>query len=366
MKSKYYYIIFIFLLILTSITLDILYTKIITFCVITSLVVFYLVCATIIPFFIRYSRSVQKQIVFLNKIPFPINIDLKKPETLGINGARNFYLHTNENVKVGVWQLLPQLYLNENKIIDDDYFDNVLSNTSIPIIVYLHGIFSNRALDHRIGLYKLLQKMNYHVITFDYRCFGDSDCADLSEIGVVEDSQYVLQWIMEKVKNNSTPIFVWGHSLGSGISLHTLAQLTAKNIHISGLFLESPFTNIADVYRGTIFYKLFSFLPWFYWSVIEPVDKQNLKFQSDKYIGVIKCPIIVIHAEDDEIVPFKLGEKLYNTGLQLHGMSTNNLQMISIKSTFNCGHKNIYKYEKLPEIIENFITKCSPAVKLDK
>lgn len=91
-----------------------------------------------------------------------------------------------------------------------------MSNTSIPIILYLHGIFSNRALDHRIGLYKLLQKMNYHVITFDYRCFGDSDSADLSEIGCVEDSQYVLQWIMEKVKNNSTPIFVWGHSLGSG------------------------------------------------------------------------------------------------------------------------------------------------------
>lgn len=106
-------------------------------------------------------------------------------------------------------------------------------------------------------------------------------------------------------------IYIFFHFIIFRISLHTLAQLTAKNIHISGLFLESPFTNIADVYRETIFYRLFNFLPWFHWALIEPVDKQNLKFQSDKYIGVIKCPIIVIHAEDDEIVPFKLGEKVW-------------------------------------------------------
>ena len=45
--------------------------------------------------------------------------------------------------------------------------------------------------------------------------YGDSDPADLSEAGVVADSKYVLQWLMNIV-NGTAPIFVWGHSLGTG------------------------------------------------------------------------------------------------------------------------------------------------------
>lgn len=45
--------------------------------------------------------------------------------------------------------------------------------------------------------------------------YGDSDVVDLSEEGVVMDSKYVFEWVMKKV-NGSAPVFVWGHSLGTG------------------------------------------------------------------------------------------------------------------------------------------------------
>jgi len=45
--------------------------------------------------------------------------------------------------------------------------------------------------------------------------YGDSDVVELSEEGVVTDSKYVFEWVMKKV-NGSTPVFVWGHSLGTG------------------------------------------------------------------------------------------------------------------------------------------------------
>jgi len=38
---------------------------------------------------------------------------------------------------------------------------------------------------------------------------------ELSEAGVVMDSKYILEWVMKKV-NGSAPVFVWGHSLGTG------------------------------------------------------------------------------------------------------------------------------------------------------
>lgn len=34
-------------------------------------------------------------------------------------------------------------------------------------------------------------------------------------MGVVMDSKYILEWVMKKV-NGTAPVFVWGHSLGTG------------------------------------------------------------------------------------------------------------------------------------------------------
>lgn len=38
-----------------------------------------------------------------------------------------------------------------------------------PIILYLHGNKGSRAENHRVELYNKLRRMDYHVITFDYR-----------------------------------------------------------------------------------------------------------------------------------------------------------------------------------------------------
>lgn len=38
-----------------------------------------------------------------------------------------------------------------------------------PVILYLHGNTSSRATAHRIELYSVLRKMDYHVVAFDYR-----------------------------------------------------------------------------------------------------------------------------------------------------------------------------------------------------
>lgn len=39
----------------------------------------------------------------------------------------------------------------------------------LPIVVYLHGNSGSRASPHRVELYTILQELNYHVITADYR-----------------------------------------------------------------------------------------------------------------------------------------------------------------------------------------------------
>lgn len=133
-----------------------------------------------------------------------------------------------------------------NQNISKDAYENVLKNATLPVILYMHGNSGNRASSHRVELYKLFQNLDYHLICYDYRSkdivlknniiynvnwnnfemkikfssflligYGDSENADLSEMGVVTDSKFVLEWIM-KIVNGSAPVFVWGHSLGTG------------------------------------------------------------------------------------------------------------------------------------------------------
>lgn len=124
---------------------------------------------------------------------------------------------------------------------NEEAYEALLKNTSRPVFLYMHGNSGNRASSHRVELYQLFQRLDFHVVCFDYRSesqtiyliilffqffiliycmcliagYGDSDNVDLSEMGVVHDSKFVLEWLI-KIVNNSAPIFVWGHSLGTG------------------------------------------------------------------------------------------------------------------------------------------------------
>lgn len=40
------------------------------------------------------------------------------------------------------------------------------------------------------------------------------------------------------------------------------------------------------------------------------MQANDFKFQTDVHINNVDCPIMIIHAEDDGVVPFKLGQKV--------------------------------------------------------
>jgi len=58
--------------------------------------------------------------------------------------------------------------MNDSVNANDSFYEEALSHGE-PVIVYMHGNAGARGGSHRVELYTLLRKMNYHVITFDYR-----------------------------------------------------------------------------------------------------------------------------------------------------------------------------------------------------
>lgn len=66
-------------------------------------------------------------------------------------------------------QIVPQSLLNKDIPINEKNYLEILRNAKRPVFLYMHGNGGNRASSHRVELYKLLQKLDFHVICFDYR-----------------------------------------------------------------------------------------------------------------------------------------------------------------------------------------------------
>jgi len=64
--------------------------------------------------------------------------------------------------------ILPASLMNDSVNANDSFYEEALSHGE-PVILYMHGNAGSRGGSHRVELYTLLRRMNYHVITFDYR-----------------------------------------------------------------------------------------------------------------------------------------------------------------------------------------------------
>jgi uncharacterized protein len=88
-------------------------------------------------------------------------------------------------------------------------------------------------------------------------------------------------------------IVVWGESLGSGVAVALAAEHRVGHV-----VLESPFTSAADV--GA---------PRYWFAPVRLLMKDQ--YRSDLRIGKVTAPVLVLHGDQDDVVPFVLGERLY-------------------------------------------------------
>jgi len=312
----------------------------------------------VVPFIFRYSYNIQRGLLFLNFVNIP-NVNYNKPASLGLVGARSLHVKTKDGVKLGLWHMLPAKYqieavahnwLSNSEDQLEQQYDGWMS--SGVTVIYCHGNAGTRASDHRVRLYKLLTQQNYHVIAFDYRGYADSSSEPTDEQGVVEDTKTVISWVRERVKHGH--VFVWGHSLGTAIASHALAELEGEGQRVSGLVLEAPFTNLSDEIREYPISQLFRPLPWFDFFFVEPVYDNRLRFESDKNLGNVSAPILFLHAEDDRVVPYRLGQKLYEVVMS-YRKNNKSIEFVSFDRSLGYGHKFIYRDKRVPSIVRKFV-----------
>ncbi len=156
-------------------------------------------------------------------------------------------------------------------------------------ILFLHG--NAGTLENRIHKINHFEKMEVNFLLIAWRGFSGNR-GKPTEQGLYEDARSAVRWLkLNGVSENN--IIIYGESLGTGV-----ATEIAQNKNFAGMILESPFTSMIEAGKDK-----YPYLP------VRLLLKD--KYESDRKIKNVNIPILIMHGEVDNIVPFHMGEKMY-------------------------------------------------------
>ncbi|RVE57571.1 hypothetical protein OJAV_G00217910 [Oryzias javanicus] len=305
-----------------------------------------------VPVLLYLSPWLLAHAVFAHLLRVPFFVDLSRPQDV-LNHTCSFHLNTEEDVWVGVWHTLPASQWEAASGRGADWFQEALGDGR-PVIIYLHGNVGTRALKHRVDLVKVLSAAGFHVLSLDYRGFGDSS-GDPSEAGLTSDALYLQQWA--RARSGGGPVILWGHSLGSGVATNAAVRLQDAGSAVDALVLEAPYTRIRDVAANLLITKIYTFLPGLKNFLFDLLKKNQIEFANDENLKTLTCPLLLLHAEDDAVVPHHMGLQLQQIsvearrGLGEHAPVT----MVSYRAELGFSHSSIHLDPSLPATVQKFV-----------
>ena len=238
---------------------------------------------------------------------------------------RNLLYHPNENNysgdKISVDIKKVKIQTSDNIELLGWYHKKNLKD--YKTLVYFHG--NAGSLENRIHKLNHFQDMNINFLIIAWRGFNGNK-GKPSERGLYLDGKSTIDWLIKKGVNEEN-IILYGESLGTGVATHL-----AQNKNYAGVILETPFTSMIDAAKN-----FYPYIP------INLLLKD--KFENFKKVKNINIPILVMHGEVDQIVPFSMGKKIYEiannpkysyfTKYDDHMMEYDENLVLALKSFFN-------------------------------
>ena len=160
-------------------------------------------------------------------------------------------------------------------------------------VVFSHG--NAGSVGHHIGFVMWLVEAGYNVFMYDYRGFGKSG-GKVDRAGMIEDVKSAFAYVATRPDVDAENIVSYGHSLGGAKSVIAIVEGNInglKAIVIEGTF--SSYQAMARVIGGQL-----------------GADLITDEFSPKDFIGKItKTPVLVVHGDHDEVVPFSQGKQLF-------------------------------------------------------
>lgn len=161
------------------------------------------------------------------------------------------------------------------------YFPNPAAKYTI---LFSHG--NAEDIGHNQPFFEALRAAGFSVFAYDYRGYGTSEGAP-SEQGVYRDEAAAYDYLVSQLKTPPERIIAHGRSVGAGAAIDLAARQP-----LAGLIIESGFTSA---------YRIVTRWP------ILPLDR----FPNLRKMREVRCPVLVIHGADDEVIAYHHGVALY-------------------------------------------------------
>lgn len=200
-------------------------------------------------------------------IYFPIRELAGTPASLGL-AYRDVWFEAEDTVRLHGW-LIPG---------------------SRPLtLLWCHGNAGN--VSHRLdNIREIHDRLGIGVFIFDYRGYGQSDGRP-TEAGLYLDARAAREALVRSLGVPAGQIVYFGRSLGAAVAL----DLALANPP-PGLILESPFLSVRAIANRTLPGSGVLF---------------KTRFDSLEKVGRFRGPLLILHGDADEAVPYEHGRRLW-------------------------------------------------------
>jgi len=227
-----------------------------------------------------------------NMFFFPMKEHVLSPEKIGLS-YEDVYIETADNIKLHGWFLHAQKESNE---------------TAKTTVVLLHGNAEN--ISTHIGAVYWLPKEGFNVFLYDYRGYGKSE-GELSIESAISDVAKVINHLTKRDDVDKSKLIIFGQSLGAAIAANAVAKYQTK-YNISALVLESGFSDFRKIAKEKLNES------WLTWALQWPLSLTiTNNYSPAKALSHISdLPILIIHGDNDKVIPLKHGKRLYDSASQ--------------------------------------------------
>ena len=202
---------------------------------------------------------------------------------------RKLLYHPSENNYLDETQLnhrIEKKFIQSNDKLVSWHFNK---NPEFKTILFFHG--NAGKLDNRVYKLNELSKLDLNYLIVAYRGFS-GNVGKPTEKGLYEDASSAKIWLNKNGVEDKN-IIVYGESLGTAVAIDL-----ASKYQFSGIILESPFSSMLELAQK--YYPIFP---------VRLILKD--RYESKKKLKDIKSPVLVMHGRKDNIVPFYMGEQIF-------------------------------------------------------
>ena len=211
--------------------------------------------------------------------------------------TEDVFLTTEDGVKIhSWWASAPQLAPPAAGNAVPDPAETGSPEKAVPTILYFHGNAGNLA--DRVDNILFLTELPANVLAVDYRRYGKSEGPFPTEEGVYRDARAAYDYLVTERGIDPARLVVLGQSLGTTVAVNLAAER-----EVAGLILEAGFPSAPRFAQRSMPLPGLRFI-------------MRSRFDSASKLKRITRPVLVAHCANDLVIPFDLGEELFEAANQ--------------------------------------------------